>query len=220
MITQDLQRWALSAIPCSSSPKVLRWSGVVQVVAGSRTEVEVLQSFLAGFDGSLGQKTGIVTQEKFLSYYSSVSAAVDDDAYFELILRNTWHLPGAGDTTCRRLLVTKEDGTQSIEEIEDDIDISKEDLQVLNRRSFQGCPHSCWRCRCVASYQKRGKPACFTCTVHAGNQSKTSRAGRACDEGGSVWVRGVRGNQHFVFFHVPKEAECIRKRLSSHYCGT
>lgn len=104
--------------------------GVVQVVAGSRTEVEVLQSFLAGFDGSLGPKSGIVTQEKFLAYYSAVSASVDDDDYFELILRNTWHLPGAGDTTCRRLLVTKEDGTQSIEEIEDDIDITKEDLQV------------------------------------------------------------------------------------------
>ena len=105
------------------------WGGV-QVVAGSRTEVEVLQSFLAGFDGSLGPKSGIVTQEKFLAYYSAVSASVDDDDYFELILRNTWHLPGAGDTTCRRLLVTKEDGTQSIEEIEDDIDITKEDLQV------------------------------------------------------------------------------------------
>lgn len=103
---------------------------LLQVVAGSRTEVEVLQSFLAGFDGSLGPKSGIVTQEKFHAYYSAVSASVDDDEYFELILRNTWHLPGAGDTTCRRLLVTKEDGTQSIEEIEDDIDITKEDLQV------------------------------------------------------------------------------------------
>jgi calcyphosin len=92
--------------------------------------VEVLQSLLAGFDGSLGPKSGIVTQEKFLAYYSAVSASVVDDEYFELILRNTWHLPGAGNTTCRRLLVTKEDGTQSIEEIEDDIDITKEDLQV------------------------------------------------------------------------------------------
>ena len=112
---------------------------MVQVVAGSRTEVEVLGSFLAGFDGSLGPKSGIVTQEKFLAYYSAVSASVDDDDYFELILRNTWHLPGAGDTMCRRLLVTKEDGTQSIKEIEDDIDITKEDLQVCSAAFPGGC---------------------------------------------------------------------------------
>lgn len=103
--------------------------GFLQVIAGSRTEVEVLQAFLSGFDGSLGPKSAVVTPEKFVAHYSNVSASVDDDDYFELMMRNCWHLEGS-DLSCQRLLITHEDGTQSIEVVDNDYDISKDDLQV------------------------------------------------------------------------------------------
>lgn len=103
------------------------------VIAGTHTEVEVLQNFLAGFDGTLGPKSGIVTPEKFKAYYENVSASVDDDEYFELIVRNTWHLDGpngAAAASARRLLVTHEDGTQSIEVVDVGDEVTKEDLQA------------------------------------------------------------------------------------------
>lgn len=37
-----------------------------------------------GLDGS-------VTQEEFLEYYTNVSASIDDDRYFELMMRNAWN---------------------------------------------------------------------------------------------------------------------------------
>jgi hypothetical protein len=59
----------------------------------------VLENFLMGFDGSLGQKTKIITPERFASYYSNVSASIDSDDYFELVIRNVWHLSG-GEGQC------------------------------------------------------------------------------------------------------------------------
>lgn len=56
--------------------------------------MQVLENFLMGFDGSLGQKTKIITPERFASYYSNVSASIDSDDYFELVMRNVWHLSG------------------------------------------------------------------------------------------------------------------------------
>ncbi len=44
-----------------------------------------------------------------MDYYADLSASVDNDVYFELLVRNTWHVSGgeglATNTSCRRVLV-------------------------------------------------------------------------------------------------------------------
>ena len=54
------------------------------VLEGRKTERQVLEEFLATFEMALsGVADGIVTLEEFLEYYTSISASVDNDDYFE-----------------------------------------------------------------------------------------------------------------------------------------
>eukprot|EP00736_Rhodelphis_marinus_P011918 Rmarinus@m.15932 len=103
------------------------------VISGKRTASEVLREFLDTFDG--GEKDGIVTREEFHKYYSNVSASIDNDDYFELMMRNAWHISGGegwcANTTNRRVLVTHADGRQSVEEIKNDIGISSENTSAM-----------------------------------------------------------------------------------------
>ena len=125
------------------------------VVSGAHSKNEILQNFLANFDGTLGPKSAIVTKEKLLAYYANVSAAIDDDEYFELMVRNVWHLPGgegAGEgTTARRLLVTHEDGTQTVEALDGDMEVGRDDLRVrpLLWLFFLGALVHCMWCQVV-----------------------------------------------------------------------
>lgn len=58
---------------------------------------------------------------EFCSYYSNISASIDDDDYFELMMRNAWHISGGegwcANTSNRRVLVTHAGGKQTVEEI-------------------------------------------------------------------------------------------------------
>jgi len=105
------------------------------VISGRRTEAAVFREFLDTFD--CGAKDGVVHPEEFLRYYSNVSASIDDDDYFELMMRNAWHISGGKgwceNTTCRRVLVTHKDGTQTVEEIKNDFDIGKSDLNAMKQ---------------------------------------------------------------------------------------
>lgn len=38
------------------------------------------------------EQDGIVTAEEFVEYFKDVSASIDDDAYFEQMMKNAWKL--------------------------------------------------------------------------------------------------------------------------------
>jgi hypothetical protein len=37
----------------------------------------------------------IVTLDEFHEYYNNISASIDDDAYFSLMMNNAWNLDGS-----------------------------------------------------------------------------------------------------------------------------
>jgi len=99
-----------------------------EVIAGKKTKAEVFREFIDNFDG--GEKDGMVYPEEFERYYATISASIDDDDYFELMIRNAWHISGgegwSANTTCRRVLVTRFDGTQEVVEIKNDLGVGND----------------------------------------------------------------------------------------------
>ena len=67
---------------CKKSPKFM---------SGEKTEEEIFKEFLKNFEIG-GHVDGKVTKEEFINYYSGVSAAIDTDVYFDLMMRNAWKL--------------------------------------------------------------------------------------------------------------------------------
>ena len=92
------------------------------VMRGSTSSQQALTSFLETFDvGSVRQ--GKVTRQEFLNYYSNISESVENDDYFELIIRNVWHVDGHSDAqsqaASKRIMITRQDGSQHVEEYKD-----------------------------------------------------------------------------------------------------
>lgn len=114
-------------------------SGHREVIAGYKTEDEILRELLDSFDG--GEKKasttrdGVVTLDEFFSYYANISAGIDSDDYFELMIRNAWHIPGGkgwcGNTTNKRVLVTHPDGRQTVEQIDGDLGLKEGDTASM-----------------------------------------------------------------------------------------
>lgn len=72
-----------------------------EVKQGKKTAEEVCREFLETFEAHralsagdpLSKKgDGLVTLNEFLDYYSNISASVDDDDYFQLMITNAWNL--------------------------------------------------------------------------------------------------------------------------------
>jgi Ca2+-binding EF-hand superfamily protein len=64
-----------------------------EVIAGRMTPAEVFAHFLDTFDVG-GVHDGHVTLPEFINYYTNIGAIIDSDDYFELMIRNAWHISG------------------------------------------------------------------------------------------------------------------------------
>lgn len=118
--------------------------GDPDVLNGRLPEDQALNRFLNQFDGV--NRDGMVTRSEFMEYYKNVSASIDDDDYFELMIRNAWHIPGGTgqyqNTANTRLLVTLVDGTQKVVRLEHDLGLDlRNSAAVKAALKAQGIPN-------------------------------------------------------------------------------
>jgi len=105
------------------------------VISGKKTKDQIMREFLDTFDVG-GVKDGMVTKREFENYYTNIGANIEDDDYFELMIRNAWHIAG-GKGWCessanKRVLVTHTDGTQSVVEMENDLGMPQPGTKEYN----------------------------------------------------------------------------------------
>ena len=107
------------------------------VKAGKKTAEQVLREFLGTFDVG-GVIDGMVTRQEFINYYTNIGANIDTDDYFELMIRNAWHMAGgegqSASSANKRVLVTDSQGRQSVIEIKSDLGVKADDKQEMMRR--------------------------------------------------------------------------------------
>jgi len=108
-----------------------------EVLAGTKTEEEIMDEFMDTWDKS---GDNVITWPEFFDYYKDISAGIEHDDYFELMIRNAWHMSGgegwAENTTCRRVLVTWADDplSQEVVEIKNDLGLSATDIEGMKQR--------------------------------------------------------------------------------------
>lgn len=110
-----------------------------EVQAGKITPQEAMKQFMSQWDRLDGD--GMVSVEEFEDYYKGVSASVDRDDYFELMIRNAWRIPGgvgmAANTANKRVLVTNKDGTQRVVGIDNELGMKAGDHNAARARLKQ-----------------------------------------------------------------------------------
>ncbi|KAH9195244.1 hypothetical protein AeNC1_002785 [Aphanomyces euteiches] len=92
------------------------------VIAGRKTPDQVFREFLDTFDVD-GHHDAKITPTMWEHYYANISASIPDDDYFELMMRNAWHISGGhgwcANTSNRRVLVNE----SHVVEIENDLGV-------------------------------------------------------------------------------------------------
>ena len=117
-------------------------SGHPGIIDGSMTEEDVLGHFVDAWDQ--GDKDGVVTREEFMEYYADVGASIDGDEYFELMIRNAWHISGgegaAENSANKKVLCRFKDGTEEVVTVKNDLglgDPKAEDYEVKVMRQLK-----------------------------------------------------------------------------------
>lgn len=69
------------------------------VICGKKTADQILVEFLETFETHHNllngtASDGSVSLEEFVEYYKNISASIDNDDYFALVMNNSWNLKG------------------------------------------------------------------------------------------------------------------------------
>ncbi|GIL51694.1 hypothetical protein Vafri_7633 [Volvox africanus] len=114
------------------------------VIAGVKSQRMVLLEFLGVFESADSGHRGDnqVDFDEFQAYYTMISSNIDEgpsgDDYFELMMRNVWHVSGGegwcANTTCKRVLVVFDDEKQKVVEVTDDFDVDVKDLAAVKAK--------------------------------------------------------------------------------------
>jgi len=115
--------------------RVYSADGHPAVKDGSRTAQQVIKEFASQWDKNGDDE---ITLMEFLEYYNDLSVGIENDAFFELMIRNAWRIfcgkGSAANTANRRVLVTHLDGTSNVEIVEDDIGINWDNQEMVKAR--------------------------------------------------------------------------------------
>jgi len=111
------------------------------VRSGKKSPQQVLTDFMGMYDEN---KDGFITIDEFRHYFKNLSASVDTDAQFELIIRNAWHLSGGSgqsqNTSNLRVRVTFMDGSEEVIEIKNDMGLDRTNPKAVKTAlAKQGC---------------------------------------------------------------------------------
>lgn len=61
-----------------------------EVLSGQKQPLEIYKDFMSMWDTQVAD--GIVTFEEFLDYFRDVSASIDSDEYFAVMMQNSWKI--------------------------------------------------------------------------------------------------------------------------------
>jgi len=122
-------------------------SGIPEVAGTAITPEQAAQRMMATLSPET-YDTGVITWANFLDYYKDMSLTIADDTYYEVMIRNSWHLGGgvgeSQSTTTRRIVVIHSNGRQEVVELMDDLGINwksnASDLtgEIIERLEQQG----------------------------------------------------------------------------------
>jgi Ca2+-binding EF-hand superfamily protein len=135
---KQLDQRGAGVVTLEDIARVYDVSGNPLVKAGKMSKIDALKAFMSHWHLAHKKHTDDITEEDFLEYYDWISASIDRDDYFELMIRNAWHIEGgegwAANTSNLRVLVTHEDGHQSIETIKNDLGLRRDDIEGIKSR--------------------------------------------------------------------------------------
>jgi len=135
---QQLDQRGRGVVTLEDIARVYDVSGNPLVKAGKLSKTDALRAFMSQWHLAHKKHTDDITLDDFLEYYDWISASIDRDDYFELMIRNAWHIEGgegwAANTSNLRVLVTHEDGHQSIETIKNDLGLKRDDIEGIKAR--------------------------------------------------------------------------------------
>ena len=105
-------------------------AGHPDVINGTRGKAEVFREFMDTF--GTASKDGLETLDMFKAYYANVSATVESDDHFEVLVRNAWHLSADVDSSIQRVHIAWENGEHTIGKVQLNVSMARAKTDLEN----------------------------------------------------------------------------------------